>query len=69
VWDRVKALAAGPTLSYALVKHEIRSSLDNTLAQQLAVESEAQAAAAASQDVSEGIDAFKSKRAPRFRGL
>ena len=69
VWDRVKALAAGPTLSYALVKHEIRASLDNGLAEQLAVEAEAQSAAAASQDVKEGIAAFTTKRAPRFRGL
>lgn len=68
-WGLVKALAAGPTLSYALVKHEIRASLDNTLEEQLAVEAEAQSAAAASQDVSEGIAAFKTKRAPRFRGL
>src|SRR5690606_1928064 len=69
VWDLVKGLAAGPTLSFALVKHEIRASLDNTLEAQLAVEAEAQSAAAASQDVSEGIAAFKMKRPPRFRGL
>ena len=68
VWDLVKSLAQGPTLSYALVKHEIRASLDNGLEEQLAVEAEAQSAAAASQDVGEGIAAFKMKRAPRFRG-
>lgn len=69
VWDLVKGLAAGPTLSYALVKHEVRDSLDNTLEEQLAVESAAQSTAAASRDVTEGIAAFKMKRAPRFRGL
>ena len=69
VWGVVKGLAAGPTLSYALVKHEVRASLDNTLEEQLAVEAEAQSAAAASQDVREGIEAFTTKRAPRFRGL
>jgi len=68
-WELVKALAAGPTLSYALVKHEIRASLDNGLEEQLAVEAEAQSAAAASQDVGEGIAAFRMKRPPRFRGL
>jgi len=68
VWDRVRTLASGPTLSYALVKHEVRSSLDNTLAEQMVVEAEAQAAAAASRDVSEGIDAFRAKRPPHFQG-
>src|SRR5690606_38331773 len=68
-WELVKALAAGPTLSYALVKHETRASLDNGLEEQLAVEAEAQSAAAASQDVGEGIAAFRMKRPPRFRGL
>lgn len=69
VWRRVRDLAAGPTLSYALVKHEVRAALGNSLEAQLAVESAAQSAAAASQDVIEGLEAFKMKRAPRFRGL
>src|SRR5690606_19469922 len=69
VWEMIKGLAAGPTLSYALVKHEVRASLDNSLEEQLAVEAEAQSAAAASQDVTEGIAAFTMKRAPHFRGL
>jgi 2-(1,2-epoxy-1,2-dihydrophenyl)acetyl-CoA isomerase len=69
VWELTKRLAAGPTLSYALVKHQVRASLENTLEEQLAVEAEAQSAAAASQDVTEGIEAFTLKRVPRFRGL
>lgn len=64
----VQRLAKGPTAGFAQVKRELRASLGNDLERQLAVEAEAQAAAAASEDVKEGIAAFREKRAPAFRG-
>lgn len=64
----VQRLAAGPTLSYALVKRELRASLDNDLEAQLRLEAASQSEAAASRDVREGVAAFHEKRAPRFEG-
>lgn len=68
VMQVVQALAAGPTLAYALVKAEVRAALDNTLGEQLIVEAGAQARAGASSDAREGIRAFAEKRAPRYGG-
>ena len=67
-WDLVKQLAAGPTLSYALVKRQLGVTLRNDLENQLALEAGAQSRAAASQDAREGVSAFREKRAPSFRG-
>lgn len=67
-WDLVKQLAAGPTLSYALVKRQLGVTLRNDLEDQLALEAGAQSRAAASQDAREGVSAFREKRAPSFRG-
>lgn len=67
-WDRVRQLAGGPTLAYALVKRELRASLDHDLEAQLALEAEMQARAATSADVREGLRAFREKRTPRFEG-
>ncbi len=55
-------LAEGPTLSYALVKRELRASLDNDLEAQLKLESASQSEAAASRDVREGVAAFSPTR-------
>ncbi len=68
VWDMVKALAGGPTLSYALVKRQLQETLSNGLEEQLALEAGAQSRAAASRDAREGVAAFREKRAPRFEG-
>jgi 2-(1,2-epoxy-1,2-dihydrophenyl)acetyl-CoA isomerase len=67
-WDYVRRLATGPTLGYALVKRELRASLTSDLETQLALEARMQARAAASEDVAEGVRAFREKRPPRFRG-
>lgn len=64
----VQHLAQGPTVAFGLLKRELRASLDNDLPAQLALEARSQAHAASTTDVLEGIDAFKEKRAPRFRG-
>lgn len=67
-WSFVRGLAEGPTLSFALAKRELRASLDNDLEAQLRLEASLQAEAAASEDVVEGLQAFREKRRPRFRG-
>ncbi len=67
-WAYVGRLAEGPTLGFGLVKRELRAALDNDLATQLELEAAAQAEAAASEDVREGLRAFREKRPPRFRG-
>ncbi len=67
-FQEAQKLAQGPTLSFGLMKRELRASLDNDLAAQLALEARSQARAATSADLVEGITAFKEKRAPGFRG-
>ncbi|MBL0965961.1 MAG: enoyl-CoA hydratase/isomerase family protein [Blastomonas sp.] len=62
------ALAHGPGLAYALTKRAVRESLSNDLSRQLALEAELQGIAGRSEDFSEGLAAFREKRAPRFTG-
>lgn len=61
-------LAAGPTRAYALTKRLLRSALESSLDEQLDLESELQAEAGRTRDHLEGVQAFLSKRAPRFEG-
>lgn len=67
-WAAILELAKGPTAAYGLLKRELRASLDNGLAAQLALEARSQARAAATSDLREGITAFKEKRPPEFTG-
>jgi 2-(1,2-epoxy-1,2-dihydrophenyl)acetyl-CoA isomerase len=64
----VAALAAGPTLAFARTKALFRDHLGTDLADALAGEAKAQAAAGQSSDHLEGVTAFLEKRPPRFRG-
>lgn len=67
-WEYVRKLAAGPTLSFALVKEQVNASAVNDLEGQLALEAALQQRAAESRDVREGIAAFSEKRRPAFEG-
>jgi len=61
-------LAALPTRALALTKRAIAASLNNTLAEQLALEEELQMQAASTADFAEGVKAFLEKRKPEFKG-
>jgi 2-(1,2-epoxy-1,2-dihydrophenyl)acetyl-CoA isomerase len=63
-----KRFAAGPTMSYRLIKEAARVSERNDLTTQLQLEANLQRKAGASHDASEGVTAFKEKRAPRYLG-
>lgn len=59
-------IAAGPTGVIAAVKRSLRRSLNSSLDEVLAMETEAQLEAFRSADFKEGMQAFLDKRAPRF---
>lgn len=64
-----RALAAGPTLTYGLIKQLLRDSAGATLPEQLMAEAASIGAAAESPDGLEGVAAFVGRRAPGFTGL
>lgn len=61
-------LATGPTQAFACIKAVFNQELPRTLAEQLAFEADAQAELADTEDFSEGVQAFRGKRAPKFKG-
>ncbi|MBF0279940.1 MAG: enoyl-CoA hydratase/isomerase family protein [SAR324 cluster bacterium] len=61
-------LAAGPTLSYGVVKELVMHSMTESLESQMENETQAIAKMARSSDAKEGISAFLEKRNPQFQG-
>jgi 2-(1,2-epoxy-1,2-dihydrophenyl)acetyl-CoA isomerase len=62
------SFAALPTAAIGMTKRLLERSAFTTLAEQLELEAQLQAAAAASEDFREGVAAFLEKREPRFSG-
>jgi 2-(1,2-epoxy-1,2-dihydrophenyl)acetyl-CoA isomerase len=63
-----RALAAGPTHTYGMIKKAIYASADNSLDQQLDLERDLQREVGRHTDYREGVAAFLEKRKPRFTG-
>lgn len=60
--------ARGPTVAYGAVKQAVRDGYNVTLAEGVAIETEAFAIAFASQDARIGVNAFLDKEKPEFTG-
>ncbi len=66
--SRAAALANGPTETYRHLKTAIRSSFENSLDEQLAVEAKLQGKCGQTRDFQEGVLAFLEKRPAKFEG-
>lgn len=65
---RASHLAQGPTAAYRGVKTALRTSFENDLDSQLALEARLQSKVGATRDFREGVAAFLEKRPARFEG-
>jgi 2-(1,2-epoxy-1,2-dihydrophenyl)acetyl-CoA isomerase len=61
-------LASGPTLAYGMIRQGIRYGLEHSLMDTVALERRNQLQASRSLDFKEGVEAFRTKRKPRFQG-
>lgn len=68
VTNIANTLANMPTKALGLTKRLLNQSLQNSLEEQLNLESKLQIESAQSEDYAEGVDAFVNKRKPTFKG-
>jgi len=61
-------LAAGPTVSYGLIRQAVQAGGSSSYLDALLAEEEAQRISGNSKDCAEAVSAFLEKRAPQFRG-
>jgi 2-(1,2-epoxy-1,2-dihydrophenyl)acetyl-CoA isomerase len=63
-----RPLASGPTQAFVRLRGLIDTGASASLESQLAAEADAQQAMADTEDFVEGVQSFREKREPRFRG-